>query len=147
MGEGAGMNTRASVIARGCAAAAMGAAAMAGSQAHAADSFAVAALGDLARMSIEDLGEIEITSVSRRAERIGQAPSAVYVITNDDVRRSGALTLPEALRGAPSLHVGRIDALDYSITPRGFSGFESANKLLVLIDGRSVYTPLFSGVD
>jgi len=98
-------------------------------------------------LSIEDLGEIEITSVSRRAEPIGQAPSAVYVVTNDDIRRSGALTLPEALRGAPSLHVARIDALDYSITPRGFSGFESANKLLVLIDGRSVYTPLFSGVD
>ncbi|MDB5457757.1 MAG: TonB-dependent receptor [Caulobacter sp.] len=102
---------------------------------------------DLSRFSIEELGQIEITSVSKHAEPINHAASAVYVITNDDIRRSGALSLPEALRLAPNLEVARIDALDYSITARGFGGFEAANKLLVLIDGRSVYTPLYSGVD
>lgn len=134
----------------GCAAIVAAAAAMSvltPGAAWAGEPFDVAALGDLTRLSIEDLGEIEITSVSRRAEPVSQAPSAVFVLTNEDVRRSGALTLPEALRGAPSLHVARIDGLDYSITPRGFGGFESANKLLVLVDGRSVYTPLFGGVD
>jgi iron complex outermembrane receptor protein len=102
---------------------------------------------DLSRFSIEELGQIEITSVSKRAEPINHAASAIYVITNDDIRRSGALSLPEALRLAPNLEVARIDALDYSITARGFGGFEAANKLLVLIDGRSVYSPLYSGVD
>jgi iron complex outermembrane receptor protein len=132
---------------RACAALALAAGMSLSAAPPAAADIQLAALGDLARLSIEDLGDIEITSVSRRAEPVGQAPSAVYVITNEDVRRAGSLTLPEALRLAPSLHVARIDALDYSITPRGFGGFESANKLLVLIDGRSVYSPLFSGVD
>jgi iron complex outermembrane receptor protein len=102
---------------------------------------------DLDAFSIEELGQIQITSVSKRPEAIGQAASAAYVITNEDIERSGALTLPEALRLAPNLEVMRIDALDYSISARGFSGFEAANKLLVMIDGRSVYTPLYSGVD
>ena len=127
--------------------AAMLAAPATGWAAPADERFDLALAGDLDRLSIEDLGEIEITSVSRRPERIADAPSAVYVITSDDVRRSGHLSLPEALRLAPSLHVARIDALDYSITPRGFGGFEAANKLLVMIDGRSVYNPLFGGVD
>jgi iron complex outermembrane receptor protein len=102
------------------------------------------ALGEL---SIDELSEISITSVSKRPEAISHAASSVYVITNEAIRRAGALTIPEALRLAPNLEVMRIDALDYSITARGFAGFESANKLLVLMDGRSVYTPLFSGVD
>jgi len=101
----------------------------------------------LAELSIEELANVEITSVSKRPEPLSTAPSSVYVITNDDIRRSGALSLPEALRLAPNLHVARIDALDYAISARGLNGFESANKLLVLIDGRSVYSALFSGVD
>lgn len=102
---------------------------------------------DLTQLSIEDLMQVQVTSVSKRSEAAGQAPASIYVITPDDIRRSGALSLPEALRLAPSLTVQRVDALDYSITARGFSGMESANKLLVLIDGRSVYTPTSSGVE
>jgi iron complex outermembrane recepter protein len=101
----------------------------------------------LGQLSLEELADLEVTSVSRLPEPVADAGAAIYVITNDDVRRSGALSLPEALRLAPNLEVARIDALDYSITARGFGGFESANKLLVQIDGRSVYTPLYSGVD
>jgi len=115
--------------------------------AHPAQAQTFAQLGDLSRLSIDDLADFEITSVSRRAQPIALAPSAVYVITNEDIAHSGHRTLPEALRLAPNLYVARIDALDYSITPRGFAGFESANKLLVLIDGRSVYSQLYSGVD
>ncbi len=102
---------------------------------------------DLDAFSIEELGQIQITSVSKRPESLGQAASSVFVITNDDMRRAGAMTLAESLRQAPNLEVTRIDALDYTITARGFSGSESSNKLLVLIDGRSIYTPLYSGVD
>lgn len=101
----------------------------------------------LGEMSLDELSQISVTSVSKRPESLSQAASSVYVITNDMIRRAGALSLPEALRQAPNLEVMRIDALDYSISARGFSGFEAANKLLVLVDGRSVYTPLFSGVD
>ena len=101
----------------------------------------------LAELSIEELSRLEITSVSKRAEPLNEAAAAVFVITNDDIRRSGMLSIPEALRLAPNLQVARIDALDYAISARGFNGFETANKLLVLIDGRSVYTPLYSGVE
>jgi iron complex outermembrane receptor protein len=102
------------------------------------------ALGEL---SIDELSQISVTSVSKRPEALSHAASSVYVVTNDAIRHSGAMTIPEALRLAPNLEVMRIDALDYSVTARGFAGFEAANKLLVLVDGRSVYTPLFSGVD
>ena len=101
----------------------------------------------LSDLSIEDLANVQITSVSKQPEPLSAAPSSVYVITNDDIRRSGAQSLAEALRLAPNLHVARIDALDYAISARGLNSFESANKLLVLIDGRSVYSSLFSGVD
>jgi iron complex outermembrane receptor protein len=99
---------------------------------------------NLSELSLEDLGKVEVTSVSRRAERLLDAPSSVFVISGDDIRRAGATTLPEALRLAPNLYVGRTNASSYSISARGFNS--SGNKLLVLIDGRSVYTPLFSGV-
>ena len=99
----------------------------------------------LADMSLEELSNIEVTSVSKRAERWSDAPTSVYVITSDDIRRSGARSLPEALRLAPNLHVAQTVVGAYSISARGFNS-QSANKLLVLIDGRSVYTPLFSGV-
>jgi iron complex outermembrane receptor protein len=100
---------------------------------------------DLRGLSLEDLGNIEITSVSRQAQPLSDAPAAVYVITNEDIRRSGQTSLPEILRLAPNLEVAQINANSYAISARGFNS-STANKLLVLIDGRSVYTPLFSGV-
>src|SRR6266436_5513459 len=102
-------------------------------------------VADLADLSIEELGNIQITSVSRHAERLSDAPAAIFVITREDIRRSGATRLPEALRLAPNLEVARINASSYAISARGFNQ-SIANKLLVLIDGRTVYTPLFSGV-
>jgi iron complex outermembrane receptor protein len=102
--------------------------------------------GDLARLSLEELGQIEVTSVSKRPEPLAVAPGSIYVITNDDIRRSGALSLPEALRLAPNLNVNRVDAIDYSISARGFASQEAAQKLLVMIDGRSVYSTLLGGV-
>jgi len=103
---------------------------------------------DLADLSIEELANIQVMSVSKRPERLQDAPAAVFVITADDIRRSGADTLPEALRLAPNLHVARINGYGYSISARGMNSGASvlSNKLLVLVDGRSVYTPLFSGV-
>jgi iron complex outermembrane receptor protein len=96
-------------------------------------------------MSLEDLMNIKVTSVSRRTETLSDAATAVFVITAEDIRRSGATSIPEALRMAPGVEVGRIDANKWAITVRGFNG-RFANKLLVLVDGRSVYTPLFSGL-
>ena len=102
----------------------------------------------LANMSIEDLANIQITSVSKKRERLADAAASVYVITSDDIRRSGATSLPDALRLAPNLQVAQTSGSGYAITARGFNGSNNSapNKLLVLIDGRSVYTPLFSGV-
>ena len=100
---------------------------------------------DLAEMSIEELMNIEVTSVSKKAEPVFYAPSAVFVITQEDIRRSGATNIPDVLSMAPGVHVARIDANKWAVSIRGFNG-SFANKLLVLIDGRSVYTPLFSGV-
>src|SRR6266699_3550278 len=100
---------------------------------------------DLADLSIEELGNIQVTSVSRHAERLSDAPASIFVITGEDIRRSGATRLSEALRLAPNLEVARASASSYAISARGFNG-TTANKLLVLIDGRVVYTPLFSGV-
>jgi iron complex outermembrane receptor protein len=101
--------------------------------------------GDLTQLSIEDLLEIEVTSVSRKEESLFQTASAVYVITQEDIRRSGATRLPELLRLAPGVQVARIDSNKSAVTVRGFAG-RFSNKLLVLIDGRTIYTPLFSGV-
>src|SRR5438093_1602625 len=104
-------------------------------------------VADLADLSIEELSNIQITSVSRHAERLSDAPASVFVITAEDIRRSGATRLAEALRLAPNLEVARINASSYAISARGFNQPSAiANKLLVLIDGRTVYTPLFSGV-
>ncbi|MCD6073636.1 MAG: TonB-dependent receptor, plug [Rhodospirillales bacterium] len=100
---------------------------------------------DLLHMSLDELSNIQVTSVSKKAESLSKAAAAVYVITNEDIRRYGATTIPEALRLAPNLQVARVNAHDYAITARGFNS-TTANKLLVMIDGRSVYTPLFSGV-
>jgi iron complex outermembrane receptor protein len=99
----------------------------------------------LSDLSLEALAQIPITSVSKRTERLADAPTSVFVITAADIRRSGATSLAEALRLAPNLQVVRVSAFEYTVTARGFAS-ESANKLLVMIDGRSVYTALFSGV-
>jgi iron complex outermembrane receptor protein len=99
----------------------------------------------LADYSLEQLSDIVVTSVSRQETRLADAPASVYVISGADIRRAGASTLPEALRLAPVLQVARIDAHTYAIGARGFNS-TLANKLLVLIDGRNVYSPLFSGV-
>jgi iron complex outermembrane receptor protein len=96
-------------------------------------------------LSLEQLSDVVITSVSKREEALASAAASVYVITGEDIRRSGATTLPEALRLAPNLQVARADANQYAITARGFNN-TLANRLLVLIDGRIVYSPLFSGV-
>jgi iron complex outermembrane recepter protein len=102
---------------------------------------------DLRQMSIEQLMEIDVTSVSRRSERLSKAAAAITVITGEDLRRSGAANLPDALRLSIATHVAQSDGHTWAISTRGFnSSFATADKLLVLIDGRSVYTPLFSGV-
>jgi iron complex outermembrane receptor protein len=100
---------------------------------------------DLKSLSIEDLMDLEVTSVSKQPERLADAPSSIFVITSQAIRRSGVTTLAEALRLAPNLQVARFDASQYAISARGFNN-AVGNKLLVLIDGRTVYTPLFSGV-
>ena len=100
---------------------------------------------ELAELSLEELGDLMVTSVSGRAEPLSSAAASIYVITRDDIRRAGVTSLPEALRLAPNLLVARVDAVQYAISARGFNT-AIANKLLVLIDGRTVYTPLFSGV-
>ena len=103
---------------------------------------------DLADLSFEELANIQITSVSKKEERLADAAASVFVITADAIRGSGAASLPEALRLAPNLQVAQSSNGNYAISARGFNGsnVSSPNKLLVLIDGRSVYTPLFSGV-
>jgi iron complex outermembrane receptor protein len=107
-------------------------------------------IAELANLSIEQLGDVEITSVSKTAQPLSDAAAAVYVITHDDIMRSGATSIPEILRLAPNLQVAQTSPSTYVITARGFSGNSSAqnfsDKLLVLIDGRSVYNPLFSGM-
>ncbi len=106
-------------------------------------------VGDLRDLSIEQLGQVEVTSVSKSAVALSDAPAAIYVISHDDVIRSGATTLPEMLRLAPNLEVAQISSTSYAISARGFnvgSNASLSNKLLVLIDGRSVYSPMFGGV-
>jgi iron complex outermembrane recepter protein len=99
---------------------------------------------DLKNLSIEELMQLDVTSVSRRSERLSQAAAAIAVITQEDLRRSGVTNLPDALRLVNSVFVGRSSQRDWAITARGFA-ITTSNKLLVLIDGRSIYTPLFSG--
>jgi iron complex outermembrane receptor protein len=103
---------------------------------------------DFADLSIEELANIQVTSVSKKPERLLDAPASVFVITAEDIRRAGASSIPEALRLAPNLQVGQVSGYGYSISARGLngSGNSAPNKLLVMIDGRSVYAPLFSGV-
>lgn len=106
---------------------------------------AASAQAPLVALSLEELGHVTITSAAKREQRLADVPTSLFVINADDIRRAGVTRLPEALRLAPNLHVAQVSNDGYAITARGFNA-NSANKLLVLIDGRSVYTPLFAGV-
>jgi iron complex outermembrane receptor protein len=96
-------------------------------------------------LSLEDLTKTEVSSVSRRNQSLSNVPAAAFVITAEDIRRSGALALPDVLRMVPGIQVAQIDSGRYAVSARGFNG-RFANKLQVLIDGRSVYHPFFSGI-
>ena len=97
-------------------------------------------------LNVEDLLKIKVTSVSKKVQTLNDAPSAIFVITNEDIRRSGATSIPDALRMAPGLEVGRINAGSWAISSRGFNS-RWTNKLQVLIDGRSLYNRSFGGID
>jgi iron complex outermembrane receptor protein len=100
---------------------------------------------DLGNKSIEDLMNIEVTSVSKKEQKLSRTAAAIFVITQEDIRRSGATNIPDLLRMVPGLDVAQVNGSTWAISSRGFND-EFANKLLVLIDGRTVYSPLFSGV-
>jgi len=100
---------------------------------------------DLLQVSLEDLGRIKVTTVSRRSESLSSAPAAIYVIRPEDIRRSGINSIPELFRTVPGMEVAQANSHQWAITVRGFNSI-FANKLLVLMDGRSIYTPTFSGV-
>src|SRR5690606_4831508 len=104
-----------------------------------------AELDRLLSLSLEELGRLEVTSATMHADPLATVPASVFVIMGDTIRASGARSLPEALALAPNLQVARTDARGFAISARGFKTTLS-NKLLVLIDGRPIYTPLFSGV-
>jgi iron complex outermembrane receptor protein len=106
---------------------------------------ALPAPSELKKLSVEELMDLEVSSVSKHPEKLFEAASAIQVITADDVRRAGARSLPEALRLASNLEVAQIDARQWAITARGFNNV-FADKMLVVIDGRTVYTPLYAGV-
>lgn len=105
---------------------------------------------DITRMSLADLANVEVTSVSKSNEALQGASAAIYVISHDDIMRSGLTSIPDVLRLAPNLLVTQVSASQYTIAARGLGGNQPAqnfpNKLLILIDGRSVYSPLFSGI-
>lgn len=96
-------------------------------------------------LNLKEVLNLEITSVSKKPQTVSQAAAAIFVITGDDIRRSGAITIPDALRMAPGIEIAQINANTWAVSARGANG-RFTNKLLVLIDGRSVYTPTFSGV-
>src|SRR5712692_5942091 len=100
---------------------------------------------DLAEASLEDLMNTKVTSVSRKEQKLSKVAAAVYVITQEDIRRSGATNIPDLLRMVPGLDVGQINGSTWAISSRGFNG-QFSNKLLVMIDRRIVYTPNFAGV-
>ncbi len=101
---------------------------------------------DLTQLSLEELMNIEVTSVAKKKQRLSESAAAIFVVTQEDIRRSGVSSIPEALRMVPGLEVARIDGNKWAITARGFND-RFTNKLLVLIDGRNIYNPLFAGVN
>jgi iron complex outermembrane receptor protein len=100
---------------------------------------------DLTSLDIEDLFDLEVTSLSKKSQRFTEAAAAIYVVSSDDIRRSGMRSIPEILRLVPGLQVARLSNNRWAISSRGFGSLFS-DKMLVMIDGRSVYTPLFAGV-
>ena len=106
---------------------------------------AASSISELKQLNVEDLMNVQVTSVARHPERLLETASAIQVITQEDIRRSGATSIPEALRLADNLQVAQKNSHDWAISARGFNT-ALANKLLVMIDGRTVYTPLYSGV-
>lgn len=100
---------------------------------------------ELTDLSFDELMQVNITSVSKKSEKLSEAIAAVYVVTRNEIRRSGAMSIPEALRLVPGVDVAQVDPNKWAIGIRGFNG-RFSSKLLVMIDGRSVYTPTFSGV-
>jgi outer membrane cobalamin receptor len=101
---------------------------------------------DLAQVPIEDLMNIQVTSVSKKEQKLSQAAAAIFVITQEDIHRSGATNIPDLLRMVPGMDVSQINANDWAVAVRGFSR-QFSDKLLVLVDGRAVYTPLLGGVN
>ncbi|MDI1248921.1 MAG: TonB-dependent receptor, partial [Lacunisphaera sp.] len=110
------------------------------------DGFAAGASPILANLSLEQLSEITITTASKRAESLAQTAAAVTVLPGEDIIRSGSTSIPEALRWVPGLDVAQINAAEWAVSARGFNA-RFANKLLVMVDGRSLYTPLLAGVN
>ncbi len=100
---------------------------------------------DLTELSIEELADLEVTSVSKKPQKISRSAAAIFVITGEEIRRSGVTSIPEALRMVPGLNVAKIDTNKWAVSSRGFNG-TYANKLLVLIDGRTIYSSFYSGV-
>src|SRR5450432_2276109 len=100
---------------------------------------------DLGDADLENLIKMKVTSVSRKEKSLSQTPGAIFVITREDIRRSGLTSIPELLRMVPGLDVARIDANHWAISSRGFND-QFANKLLVLMDGRTIYSPVTAGV-
>ena len=96
-------------------------------------------------LSLEELMQVQITSVSKRSEALLDAAAAVFVLSSEDIKRSGVTNLPDALRLVPGVNVAKLDGNKWAISIRGFNN-RFADKLLVLIDGRSVYTPKYGGV-
>ncbi len=111
-----------------------------GNPAHAQDS-----ADSLFDLSLEELLSVEVTGASRKAQKLSETPAAAFVITAEDIRRSGALNIPEALRMVPGMHVGQIDGNNYAVGARGDND-RFARKMLLMVDGRTMYTPAFSGV-
>ena len=120
------------------------------SSAVAAEGQRLAQVQELSRLSLEDLARVEVTSVSKAPQSLNSAPAAIYVITQEEIVRSGVRSIPEALRLAPNMQVEQLSSTGYAISTRGFADNRDlqtqANKLLILVDGRTVYSPLFSGV-
>jgi iron complex outermembrane recepter protein len=100
---------------------------------------------DLTQLSVDDLAKIQVTSASKKPESLSEAPAAIYVLTSEAIRAGGFTTLPEALRTVPGLYVVQTNSHSWQVSTRGFSGFDN-RKMLVLVDGRSVYSPAFGGV-
>lgn len=100
---------------------------------------------DIYEMDLEELLNVKVISTSKKPQSVLKSASAIHVISQDDIRRSGATTLPDVFRGVPGVQVAQIDANKWAVTIRGFND-RFAQKTLVMIDGRTIYTPLFSGV-